>query len=222
MSNPWFRMYTEFANDPIVQSLSFDDQRHYVVLLCLKCAGVLDRKLLKENRNRIICRGLGLDQYAAEELKQRLKEVGFISNNWQPKAWSKRQYKSDKSAERTRKYRENKNIVSVTQMSPKTSLSTSPSVSVSVSDLHSNYINVSEEIWKEFTQHRKEINKPLTVLSASKNLKILHSLCASEQQQSVDATIANRWTGLFAPKQIKKKTQGKMSRAREALKKYAS
>lgn len=108
MANQWFRMYYEFASDPVIQSLAFEDQRHFVVLLCLKCQGVLDRNISNENRERIICRGLGLDPMAANEAKRRLVEVGLIETNWQISAWDRRQYVSDNSTERVRKYRKNK------------------------------------------------------------------------------------------------------------------
>src|SRR3990167_10512408 len=166
MTNPWFRMYSEFATDPVVQLLSFNDQRHYVVILCLKCQGVLDRKLSQENRNRIICKGLGLDQATSEEVKRRLVDVGFIDNNWQPTSWDRRQFKSDNSSERVRKYRENKEDDNVSE----TLNVTFPSVSVSVLLSSNDFNNVSPEIWAEFEQHRKEIRKPLTDLSRKKNL----------------------------------------------------
>ena len=101
-------MYHEFATDPIVQSLAFEDQRHFIVLLCLKCNGVLDRPLKGANRDRIIYRSLGLDPHAAEEAKTRLLEVGIINKKWQPKAWNKRQYISDDATQRTRKHRKTK------------------------------------------------------------------------------------------------------------------
>lgn len=105
MSLPWFRFYAEFAGDPILQSLAFEDQRHFVMALCLKCNGTLDRKLLSEKRELIIARGLGLDPVAAVEAKRRLMEVGLIDDHWQPQGWNKRQFVSDVSTERTRKYR---------------------------------------------------------------------------------------------------------------------
>jgi hypothetical protein len=118
MSLPWFRLYSEFAGDPLIQSLAFEDQRHFVVLLCLKCDGVLDRPMQGTTRERIICRGLGLDPMTASEAKRRLMEVGLIDKNWQPSAWDKRQFVSDVSTERTRKYRKNKKAGNVTEASP--------------------------------------------------------------------------------------------------------
>lgn len=113
MHNPWFRLYAEFATDPVVQSLAFEDQRHFVVVMCMKCSGILDRKMTKDNRERIIARGLGLDRASADEVKRRLMEVDFINKNWQPKAWEKRQFISDNVTQRTRKYRKNKELGNV-------------------------------------------------------------------------------------------------------------
>lgn len=108
MANQWFRMYSEFAGDPVIQSLAFEDQRHYVVLLCLKNDGVLDRDIPATRRELIICRGLGLDPATAAEVKRRLMEVNLIDKSWQIPGWNKRQFVSDNVTERTRKHR-NKN-----------------------------------------------------------------------------------------------------------------
>lgn len=115
MSNPWFRLYAEFAGDPVAQSLAFEDQRHYLILLCLKCAGTLDRDLPPSRRDSIIARGLGLDSASAVEARRRLMEVGFVDKNWQPTAWDKRQFVSDVSTERVRKFRKDKETGNVTE-----------------------------------------------------------------------------------------------------------
>lgn len=109
MSMPWFRMYAEFAGDPVVQSLAFEDQRHYTMILCLKCNGTLDRELAPRIRESVICRGLGLDPNTAAEAKRRLMDVGLVDSGWQPIGWDKRQYASDVSTTRVRNYRKNKN-----------------------------------------------------------------------------------------------------------------
>jgi hypothetical protein len=144
MSLPWFRMYAEAAGDPVLQSLAFDDQRHYFILLCLKCGGTLDRQVAPEQRERIIARGLGLDAVTASEAKRRMMEVSLIDQDWQPLGWDKRQYNSDISTDRVRKYRNNKESGNVSETNNETSkkvsetsvtISVSDSVSVSVSDL---------------------------------------------------------------------------------------
>ena len=37
-SQQWFRFYAEFATDPKVQMLSEQDQRRFIMLLCLRCS----------------------------------------------------------------------------------------------------------------------------------------------------------------------------------------
>lgn len=137
MALPWFRMYAEAAGDPVLQSLAFDDQRHYFVLLCLKCGGALDRRLVPQQRERIIARGLGLDQVTASEVKRRLLEVSLIDKNWQPLGWEKRQFSSDVSTDRVRKYRKDKETGNVSETGEETSSDvseTSVTISESVSD----------------------------------------------------------------------------------------
>ncbi len=138
MSLPWFRMYVEFSGDPIAQSLAFEDQRHYIIILCLKGNGTLDRKL--SNREAIIARGLGLDPISAAEVKRRLMEVGFVDKNWQPVAWEKRQYSSDVSSNRVRKYRKVKDTGNVSETVTgnvsETALTISVSESVSIAFIY--------------------------------------------------------------------------------------
>lgn len=110
MSYQWFRMYAEFATDPVVQSLAFDDQRHFVMLLCLKCGGLLDRDYGDpQQRIAMLRRALGLESLAFDEAKTRLVSARLIDGEWQPVNWAKRQYISDHdptAAERKRRQRE--------------------------------------------------------------------------------------------------------------------
>jgi len=107
MSLPWLRLYTEFSTDPKIQILAFEDQRHYVVLLCLKGAGTLDACSVSETyRERMIAKALGLDPATAIEVKRRLIEGGLITDDWHPSAWNQRQMKSDHdSADRKKNQR---------------------------------------------------------------------------------------------------------------------
>lgn len=103
---PWFRLYTEFASDPDVQSLAFEDQRHYVMALCLKGSGVLDKAYPSpERRELVIAQALGLDRAAAAEARRRLSDAGLVDPEWQPKGWDRRQFQSDSSTDRTRRWR---------------------------------------------------------------------------------------------------------------------
>lgn len=109
-------MYTEYATDPIVQMLAFEDQRHFVMALCMKGSGLLDRAYpTDEFRQRVIAAALGLDPTACAEAARRLKEAGLIDDRWQPIKWEKRQFSSDhNAAERKRKQRERDSHTDVT------------------------------------------------------------------------------------------------------------
>lgn len=103
----WLRLYTDVRSDPKLSLLSFDDQRHYIWLLTLKCDGSLDQ-FDGEMLDRLVCKQLGLDPSACCEVKRRLQEVRLIDANWQPLSWERRQYKHDDSKERVKRYRERK------------------------------------------------------------------------------------------------------------------
>lgn len=107
MNLPWLRLYTEFASDAKIQMLAFEDQRHYVMLLCLKGNGTLDATVPSEGyRERLVAKGLGLDPSSAAEAKRRLMDGGLIGADWHPIRWEWRQFKSDHdAAERKRNQR---------------------------------------------------------------------------------------------------------------------
>ena len=104
----------------MVQCLDFADQRHYVVILCLKCNGTLDRKITRANKERLVQRGLGLDEKAAKKVKKTLQDLKLIDKNWNPKGWEKRQFESDHSTRRVRKSRKNKETGNVSETAHET------------------------------------------------------------------------------------------------------
>jgi hypothetical protein len=107
VSLPWFRLYAELATDPKIQILAFEDQRHYVMLLCRKCNGTLDSAAASNDlRERLIARSLGLALPEAVAARKRLVDAGLIDKKWQPLAWEKRQMQSDGSASRVKRYRD--------------------------------------------------------------------------------------------------------------------
>lgn len=90
MANPWFRMYHEFATDPKVQMLSEQDQRRYVMALCLRC-GNGDKNISDEQMSFQL--RITSDEWT--ETKATLMEKGLVDNDNQPTQWDKRQYVAD-------------------------------------------------------------------------------------------------------------------------------
>lgn len=108
-SLPWFRMYTDFLNDPKMIALAFEDQRHFIGILALKSDGALDQDCCPDLMDRIVAQRLWIDHAIIREVKKRLIAADLIDEHWQPLAWNKRQMRSDAdptNAERQRRHRE--------------------------------------------------------------------------------------------------------------------
>ena len=101
MANPWFRLYSEFANDPKVQMMPEHMQRRLVMLMCLRCCNILET--LQEAE---IAYCLHITEAQLMETKALFLSKKFIDDGWNLLNWDKRQFVSDSSAERTRRYRE--------------------------------------------------------------------------------------------------------------------
>lgn len=124
----WFRLYTEVLNDPKVQSLSGDLFKTWVNVLCIAAEndGVLpDFKALQFL--------LRCNAEAVTKALQELTEAGLLAvtknqygETYQPHNWTKRQYKSDSSADRVKRHRERHKTVTqaVTVTPPETETDT--------------------------------------------------------------------------------------------------
>lgn len=99
-SRTWFRLYTEFASDPKVQLLSETLQRRFIMLLCLAGAGVTPTDDVSEVDFLL---RIGVSE--CEKTRSILVSKGLIDEHWFPKKWSKRQFESDSSTERVKRFR---------------------------------------------------------------------------------------------------------------------
>lgn len=104
----WFRMYADCVDDEKLRLLAFEDRWHFVAILALKCAGLLDAGDAPAMLERKLCLKLGLGMRELSEVKRRLNEVSLVDEHWQPIGWTKRQYLHDRSTERTRQWRDRK------------------------------------------------------------------------------------------------------------------
>jgi hypothetical protein len=141
---PWFRRYCEFAFDPKVQAMSETLQRRFIMFLCLKgngdIPGLNDVQLS------------GALRISIDELQKTQKEfvsLGIITENYDIPKWDERQYHSDSSTERVKKYRSKKSetFQKRSKLLQCNKSETPLSVSVSVSDSISEYFNI---FYKEY------------------------------------------------------------------------
>ncbi len=104
----WFRLYTDAMRDPKVGRLSDKDFRLWVELLSV--AAENDGHIPPVDDLRIILKRR-LDHLSSAV--DRLISIGLIdclADGYAPHNWEKRQYKSDVSTARVRKYREKGNV----------------------------------------------------------------------------------------------------------------
>ena len=211
MSRPWFRMYHEFVSDPKVQLLAFEDQRHFVALLCLKCNETLDSKAIPDLRERMIAKALGLDPSAAAEVKRRLVEAGLITVTWHPKQWDARQFESDTSSARTAAYRQRKKndrrsdgaVTSQERTRSDTDTDTDTDTeqkkrAAAPLVLHE---SLPKDAWDEWIAHRKQKRWPQDRTTLQKHLNILAPFDTERQRLILSNSIQADWRGLFPLKE---------------------
>lgn len=100
MPNPWFRMYSEILDDEKVQMMPFEMQRHLLMLFALRC----QRPTEKMTESQIAFR-LRVDETFLKRCKETFLDHGFIDERWSIVNWGKRQFVSDVSSSRVRKFR---------------------------------------------------------------------------------------------------------------------
>lgn len=109
--NNWYRQYNEFATDPKVQSMSEAMQRRLIMLFCLHSCNVLVTLHVTD-----LAFALRISEEELEETKALFIRKKFIDDEWNILNWDKRQYASDSSSERVRRYRERKRNAGVTEV----------------------------------------------------------------------------------------------------------
>ena len=110
MANPWFRLYSEFATDPKVQTMSEAMQRRLIMVMCLRCSNELGT--LHETDMAFHMR---ITEAELAETKALFISKNFVTSTWRLKNWDKRQFASDSSTARVRKHREKNGNVSETK-----------------------------------------------------------------------------------------------------------
>jgi hypothetical protein len=101
LASLWFRLYSEFADDPKVQVMTEAMQRRLVMLMCFRCKDATLQPAQLAFYLRISASEL-------EETKALFIENGFIDDDWSLVNWNKRQFLSDSSTERSRRSRRRK------------------------------------------------------------------------------------------------------------------
>lgn len=207
----WFRMYAEAVDDEKLRLLAFEDRWHFVALLCLKTMGTLDSDAPHLERRIALKLGLQLPQLA--ELQRRLIDVGLIDDNWQPIKWSDRQFESDVSTERVRRYRMKRqgNVSETVQEQSRAETEQSraeqkptrarggDSPDSKTRGEANPPPGLDPAVWSRWCNYRREIRKPLKPASIPAAQRALAAF-GSDQAAVVEQSVAHGWQGLFALK----------------------
>jgi hypothetical protein len=148
MSNPWFRMYHEWDSDPKVQMMSEPMQRRLVMLFCLQCKG----ETLHETELAFHWR---ISEEELAKTKALFTSKGFIDENWNLANWNRRQFLSDSSTDRVRRFRSGKKQDETLHETPVTVDETKPVVTVTPPDTDTEQIQNREEGKKKKTPRAK-------------------------------------------------------------------
>lgn len=100
-------MYSEFATDPKVQSMSEAMQRRLTMLFCIQSGNGIET-FHETDRETLLCFMMRITPGEMLETRTLFIRLGFIKENWTLCNWKKRQYISDVSTQRVRKHREAK------------------------------------------------------------------------------------------------------------------
>jgi hypothetical protein len=103
----WLRLYAEFSTDPKVQMMSEAMQRRLIMLFCIQCGNGIET-FHETERETSIAFAMRISPEEIALTKAEFLRRGFILEDWTLRKWDDRQYVSDSSTPRVRKYREAK------------------------------------------------------------------------------------------------------------------
>jgi hypothetical protein len=202
MANPWFRLYSEFAHDPKIQMLPEAMQRRYVMLMCLRCSETLET--LHETE---IAFQLRISEAELIETKQLFVSKNFIDEQWNLLNWDKRQFVSDSSTMRVRKYRDKKkqpsNVDETLQKRQSNAIDTDTDTDTDTEQKHKKTTivatpeGVSDSVWQEFIAHRKSKKARVTQLVVD-GIQEQARIAGWSLEDALKETIVRNWQSFKA------------------------
>ena len=194
----WFRMYDELLDDPKVQRLSGDDFKAWVNILCLASRNEGALPPVQD-----IAFALRLDARKAAAMFDRLQSAGLIvavDDAFMPNKWNARQYKSDVSTDRVKRFRERSKPVSETAPETPPDTETDTEYSVANATAPADLEKVMFDTGKEFlARHGVAVGKSGPLLGKWKRDQgagaVIEALAAAQREGAIDpiSFIEGRW-----------------------------
>jgi hypothetical protein len=103
----WFRLYNDIVDNHKIRMLAFEDRWHFIAIMACHSQELGGGDEFFE---RSLAIKLGVQVRELEEIQRRLMDVNLIDANWIPIGWDDRQFLSDNSKARVKKYREKQRL----------------------------------------------------------------------------------------------------------------
>lgn len=204
----WFRFYSDAMRNPKVAKLSDKDFRLWVELLAVAAEndGVIpplsDLKHLL--RRRLDHLSTAVKRLISGSL------IDPLEGGYEPHNWTKFQYKSDSSTERSRKHREKCNVAA-TPPDTDTDTETDKTPKAPRKRWVSKPDKISDQLWSDWKAHRKTIFTETALRGIERE--------AGKAGWSLDAaireTIERGWQG-FKAEWVKEKNNGRSNQGRSS------
>lgn len=228
----WFRFYNEIIDDPKIAKMSPKTYQFFTFLMCLasECEqnGIIPLPI-KDISWRLRIPEKKIKTYISE-----LRNLNILSDN--PAIsfinWNKRQYKSDSSNERVKRYREKQCNVTVTpEVTPpeqnRTDTEQNRTEQIKKKDKKKGLVLpdwLPIDLWNDFKKLRVKLKKPLTDKGEKLNLNKLENLKkeGNDPKAVIEQTIMKGWQGFFELPENKGGNDGFQGNAGRASKKSGS
>jgi hypothetical protein len=213
LANAWFRLYSEIVNDAKVQMLPEEMRWRWIAILCLRC-----EETLETLQERQIAFRLRITETELARTKTLFLENGFIDEHWNIENWNRRQFISDSSTDRVRRFRAVRAATSIRLKRDETLHGTDGNVTVTAPEQNrtdtdtkqrqkkpaaSGFVLpdwVDSEAWQGFEEMRRKERHPLTDRARKLAVKELESLRlqGNDPGQVLNQSTLKGWRGLFA------------------------
>lgn len=214
----WFRLYNDIVDNHKIRMLAFEDRWHFIAIMACHSQELGGGDEFFE---RSLAIKLGVQVRELEEIQRRLMDVNLIDANWIPIGWDDRQFLSDNSHARVKKYREKQRLsnsvtkvkrdcnVSVTVQETDTDTDTEQKQNKSIVNQERKIIlarvaalGIDQELWDEYIKTRKR----LKATNTPRGLRTLLGRIEKFVSQGRDATAmieeanAQGWKTVYEPK----------------------
>jgi len=212
ISLPWFRLYSEIVDNIKIRMIDPQYRWYFVAIMACKCQNIV--KGDADHVERVLMIKLGIDQQTLHEIRDTLLAADLIDETYTPIGWSERQYKSDHSTQRSRKFYAKKKEESQTEIErSKTVRKTESKRPLNGSDTDTDTdtdtetevnklltsLKIDNDLWKDYLSMRKRLKAQNT----PRGLRtLLHKIEKHVQEgenanELIEAAYSNGWKSVY-------------------------